>query len=278
MVQLKDSIIRHSPHQGVLATAMKLKTAITLCLTLIIGVFGAGSLQAQTAATIEVSQTSFTFCSGAQLEGSLAVTVFDAGGAVINDVTPVTSEVRAVGSNGTSVSDTWDYLAGQPVAFSFVFGGAISYADLEVVSGNASSGIYRFGCDGTITFLGGGTGAGIFGFDGRINLFHGDLISALYVGRNADRQPTIRVYDIGADSKGILRGDYDYELFAPYLETPPRTTVRLGSLGRTVLYALPSGEFQILIGPDEQEGKVHEVTFTGLPPTSIRFWSFIAAR
>lgn len=257
---------------------MKLKTTITLCLALLIGVFGVTSLQAQTAATVEVTSTAFAFCSGSQIEGSLAVTLLDAGGAVLNDVTPITSVVQAVGSNGTSVTSSWDYLAGQPVAFSFVFGGVISYADLEVISGNASSGIYRFGCDGTITFLGGGTGAGVFGFDGRINLFHGDLMSALYIGRNDDRQPTLRVYDIGADSKGILRGDYDYELFAPYLETPPATVVRLGSLGRTVLYALPSGEFQVLIGPDDAEGKVHEVTFTGLPPTSIRFWSYISAR
>lgn len=246
---------------------MKIKHHALLLVVLLLTVVGVVS--AQTASSLEVTAPAFIRCSGTILEGSFGIDALDAGGGVINASTPISATIYATSSAGGSVVDSWSYLSGNSVTFAFTFPGAVSYVDIYVTAGGATSDLYRYGCDGTVTRFGGGGGA-----DARINRLHGDLISALYAATDSSGKPTIRVYDIASDSTGILRGDYAYKLFEPYLNNPPSVNTVLGTLGRTKLIALTTGEFQINVGPDA-EGKIHEITFTGLPPKNIKFASYL---
>lgn len=233
-------------------------------------VMGVGITAAQEASTLELTSASFIRCSGTIIEGSFGVTALDSSGTVLNGSTAISATVNAASSSGGAASESWSYRAGTSVTFAFTFPSAFSYIDLYVQSGTARSDLYRFGCDGSIIRFGGGN----FGPDGRINRSHGDLTSALYAASDKSGKPTIRVYDIAADSSGILRGDYAYELFQPYLNNPPSANTVLATLGKTTLIALTTGEFQINVGPDA-EGKIHEVTFSGLPPRNIKFNSYL---
>ncbi len=241
----------------------------TLILACLWAIAGLGVVSAQSAASLNVTGAAFTRCSDSIIEGSFGVTALDSGGGIINSSTAISATVYAVSNSGGYASDSWSYVAGSSVAFAFSFPGSLSYADLFVQFDAARSDTYRFGCDGTITRFGGGGGA-----DARLNYGHGDLISALYSASDADGHPTIRVYDIAPDSTGILRGDYAYELFEPYINNPPSVNTYLGKLGRTTLTVLTSGEFQINVGPDA-EGKIHEVILKGIPPVSIKFSSYL---
>jgi len=239
---------------------------VVLCLSMVSGL---GVVSAQGVASLEVTGAQFIRCSGGVIEGSFGVTAKDSDGGVINAGSAISATVYAASNTGSFASDTWLYLSGVSVTFAFTFPGSFSHADLFVQSDLARSDTYRFGCDGTVTRLGGSLAG-----DTRLNRYHGDLVSALYSASDSDGNPTIRVYDINADSSGALRGDYAYALFQPYLNNPPSVNTYLGTLGRTRLYALTSGEFQINVGPDA-EGKIHEVILNGIPPVSIKFASYI---
>jgi hypothetical protein len=221
--------------------------------------------------SIEVSQASFYACSGTNLEGRWALAVYDASGNLINGSSTVNVMLYAAFSNGATASNSWNYQAGQAVDFIFGTSGTFAYVDIYPLYNGVQGPVYRYGCDGSISVLGGGN----IGPDGRINRENGDLISALYNVVDKNGKPVIRVYDIDANSKGILRGDYAYSLFAPYIDNPPASNTIVARLGRTVLIALNTGEFQINVGPDA-EGKIHEITFSSLPAKNIKFNSYIA--
>ena len=238
---------------------------ILVCFMLLAGM---SVVSAQDAASLEVTSPQFIWCNGTVIEGSFGLTIMDSSGGVINGSSGVSATLYGFSDAGGSASSTWSYVAGVSVTFAFNFPSTVSYADLFVQSGAARSDTYRFSCDGTVTRFGGGGGA-----DARLNRLHGDLISALYAASDSNGKPTIRVYDINADSTGLLRGDYAYALFEPYINNPPSTNTKLATLGRTTLIALTTGEFQINVGPDV-EGKIHEVILNGIPPVSIKFSSY----
>lgn len=248
---------------------MRFKQVLIGIITASLAMIASLGVSAQGASRLELTATAFIRCSGTIIEGSFGVDAVDAGGGIINATAPISATVSAVSNVGGFASDTWSYRSGSSVTFAFTFPADIAYADIRVSAEGATSDLYRFGCDGTITRFGGSQGA-----DARINRFHGDLTSALYAAYDSDGNPTIRVYDIAADSTGMLRGDYAYELFEPYLTNPPAVNTVLGTLGKTKLIALTTGQFQINVGPDA-EGKIHEIVWDGLPPRNIRFSSYL---
>lgn len=100
--------------------------------------------------------------------------------------------------------------------------------------------------------------------DERVNLGGGDLINAVYNTSDDDGVPALGVWTVDTSSNGIFSGYFAYALFEPYLDNPPAQNTRLGMVGQTTLYALTTGEFQIVIGPDA-EGKTYTTVFNGLP-------------
>jgi hypothetical protein len=107
------------------------------------------------------------------------------------------------------------------------------------------------------------------GSDGRLNRFHGDLISVLYRG-TVGGQPAIAVYGLDDESNGLLEGYFTLDDIAPYADSPPAENTAIRTIDQSTLYALTSGEFQINIGPDD-EGKLYTVIFGGLPVAGVTF-------
>ncbi|MCU0476665.1 MAG: hypothetical protein MUC99_11255 [Anaerolineae bacterium] len=247
------------------------KTFVSLILIVLFSL-SAASVQAQTAALINVTQTAFDICNGEQLEGRFALDIFDANNNLLNGSTNINATIFMNTSNGRSYSRVWAYRSGVMQSFAFGKSGPnFVYVDVYAQIGAVVSDTYRYGCDGSITRL--GNGNIITGPDARINPNNGDLISALYLATGKDNKPAIRVYDIDANSVGLLRGDYSFSVFEPYIGKPPKTNTVITRVGRTVLIALSTGEFQINVGPDA-EGKVHEVILNSMPPTRITFSFF----
>jgi hypothetical protein len=214
--------------------------------------------------TLEIRDLSLVGCRGDTFEGSFKVVALDADGAVVNLIQPVetrrfyTTSYAFVWQEGTSTS-------GQSENFFIDFNGApITYGTLTIVlkSNPATQSLtYHFNCfTGEITPQ--------KGLDTRINYQIGDLISVLYPSVDSEGNPTIQVYDVESDGRGTYVGTYSYDLFTPYLNVRPETSVELDRIGKTSLYALTTGEFQINIGPDI-EGKVVSVIFRGLPPVEV---------
>jgi hypothetical protein len=100
--------------------------------------------------------------------------------------------------------------------------------------------------------------------DGRLNLDSGDLINVVYQGADGNGQPILTVWAVDTDSRGVYVGAFENALFAPYLEAAPAKNTLLGRIGQTSLYALTTGEFQVVVGPDA-EGKTYTTVLVGLP-------------
>jgi hypothetical protein len=214
--------------------------------------------------TLELRDLSFIGCRGDTFEGSFKVVALDVNGAVINMTQPVetrrfyTTSYAFVWQEGSSTSS-------QSENFFIDFNGSpITYGTLTIVlesNPTVQSLTYQFNClTGEITTQ--------KGLDTRINYQMGDLVSVLYPAMDNQGNPTLQVYDVEVDGRGKYVGTYSHDLFAPYLDARPQTSVKLGQIGKTTLYALTTGEFQINIGPDI-EGKVVSVIFTGVPPVEV---------
>lgn len=229
------------------------------------------TVQAQSVGFANITSAAFVNCPGPTLEGSITIDVLNASGGLINGSTGINGQIVMTSNGGFRATRSWPYVSGVPYNFIFITPGAatLAHVDIYVLFGGVTTDTYRFGCDGTVTRLGGG----LTGPDGRINPNNGDLISALYLATGKDGRTAIRVYDINAESVGLLRGDYTFSLFEPYIGKPPKSNTIITRIGRTVLIALNTGEFQINVGPDA-EGKVHEVILNGMPPTEITFSFF----
>lgn len=104
--------------------------------------------------------------------------------------------------------------------------------------------------------------------DGRLNLGSGDLIDVIYQGSDGSGQPILTVWAVDEDSRGIYVGAFENALFAPYLEAAPDENTLLGKISQTSLYALTTGEFQLVVGPDA-EGKSYTTVLVGLPVRSV---------
>ena len=106
--------------------------------------------------------------------------------------------------------------------------------------------------------------------DSRLNPGAGDLINALYNGTDDAGQPIISVWEIQSDSSGSYVGSFAYATFEPYIDATPSENTLLDTVGKTRLYALMTGEFQLVVGPDI-EGKTFTTVFTGLPAQGV-YW------
>ncbi len=213
--------------------------------------------------TIDLSGSSITACnfSPGLVEGYLVVVATNIGGMVENPSgTPLPFTIT-FSSGTTSAVYNLSLASDDLLPFGISLGNTyIPSATVTVSTPNASASITVI-CD--IPEEGGGSTPSIPS-DGRINMGRGDLINAVYNTRDDSGQPALGVWAINADSKGVYTGRFAYELFEPYLDTPPSENTRLGMVGQTTLYALTSGEFQVVVGPDD-EGKTYTTVFSTLP-------------
>jgi hypothetical protein len=234
---------------------LSLKTATT---------FAAGEV-----VSIELADVAFIGCTGAIFEGSYRIVMKDVDGAVVNATTPITNRRIYTTDNGVTLySDA--RRADQVISFGEGLpGAAITYGTIRVELGDdpsVSSATYVFDCATlTITLIYGGG-------DDRLNPNTGDLLIALYARTDDEGKPSIHVYQIDANSKGVFIGQFANSDFEPYLTKPPAKNTKIASIGKATLYVLASGEFQIVIGLDA-EGKQYSVIFKGLPPRNIRLMS-----
>jgi len=68
----------------------------------------------------------------------------------------------------------------------------------------------------------------------------------------------------------VFEGSFGYELFEPYLDNPPAVNTFLGRVNYSRLYALTSGEFQIIVD-DPLEAKTYTTVFSAFPISAIYF-------
>ena len=102
--------------------------------------------------------------------------------------------------------------------------------------------------------------------DGRINPGKGDMNAVIY----ETEQGGIEVYDVGDSGTGFLVISVTDEALAGYPEKPGENTLISSSAdGKTALYKLTTGEYQVNTGPDG-EGKVTNIIFTGRDNVYLR--------
>lgn len=214
--------------------------------------------------SLELRDVTFAGCNSDSFQGSFKVAALDSNGAVVNTTQPVETQ-RFYATSYAFVPQQRSSTSIQTENFFIDFNGApITYGSITVVlvSNPAIQSLtYVLNCQtGEITTQ--------TGPDTRINFQMGDLVSVLYASMDSEGKPVIKVYDVDGESRGRYAGTYPYAQFEPYLSAAPETNIEIAQLGKTVLYALSSGEFQINIGPDS-EGKVVSIIFTGIPPVDV---------
>lgn len=162
-------------------------------------------------------------------------------------------------SNGGSFSQTSTLTSGSSLTFYLAIGsGAVSYVDVSLTVGGAVSNTARIYCDGRVELSAGGDGD-------RMNYANGDLINVLYAATDS-----VKVYSLDANSKGVYEGSFGYDLFKPYLDNAPAENTFLGQVNYSRLYALTSGEFQIIVD-DPVEAKTYTTIFTAFPISNIYY-------
>jgi len=248
----------------------KIHALMLTALILLVAVM-VSAVVAQSLAGLEINNVSFVACDGANLEGALSITAKDGSGNIINNTSAVPMLLYFEADSGVVGTASVNLRSTDIVPFAVSpTSGTMTYAQIYTTApdGSARSNVIRIGCDGAISNLGGG----LFGVDDRINRLHGDLINPLYVRADEQGALGVQVYRV-EDRAGVLAGMFTASDFAPYLKTPPTENTKIATLDRSTLYALESGEFQIVIGPDV-EGKIYNVIFSGMPPKNIRFSGF----
>ncbi|MFW5692212.1 MAG: hypothetical protein ACOCX3_02550 [Chloroflexota bacterium] len=91
---------------------------------------------------------------------------------------------------------------------------------------------------------------------------------AVFIGQDSDGNPALNVY--GIDDNGS--GTFLFQITRDMIDSDP-STEPIESEGKVEFYVLPTGEWQLNIGPDD-EGKVQVIIFNGLPPTNIYGYTF----
>jgi hypothetical protein len=262
-----------SPSNRLFATLLPLFIVAALFLAFPSGV----SHAAGPVTTIELADTVFTQCNSfpGVFEGSFRVIAKDADGLVANDPNPLNFRLVVSTQYGSEVLDiSANSTTPQTFAMTFTGSPAIDSGTVEVqlaTNQSVTSGQYTWDCVNQNVIPGGGGGGPVFtGDDDRMNLSHGELMAVLYARPDRSGKPAVHVYGISSASTGYLLGVYTYTDFEKFLGKPPSENTKIKSIGKSTLYALTSGEFQINIGPDEK-GELHQVVFSGLPPTNIYF-------
>lgn len=222
-------------------------------------------------ASLTLSDVVLSGCNSNTFEGSYRLTAKDASGAVVNAATSVDA-TAIFEANGQTYQQAAGHTSGAAVTFHIAFDNTLTSGMFYVQSGSITSETYLLNCSTLTTDKIGGD-AGGSGGDDRLNPNNGDLLNVLYSRTDRAGKPEIRVYRLDANSNGVLAGAFAYQDYAAYLGKAPARNVRLATVGKSTLYALTSGEFQINIGPDS-EWKVYSIILDTIPPTKVKYSSF----
>lgn len=232
---------------------------VTLCLTAMAMTVQAG----QQVSAVSITAAKLVQCVSTVIEVEFTAQAFDAGSATISNFD---ATLNFVPSTGSASSKSVAITSGAPNA-AYIDSGTpgLTYVEVLVtVDGITSNGV-RIWCDGRVEFLGAAAQTAP-----RLNYQNGDLIDALYVSTGSDGKGAIAVYAIDSNSAGRLAGVFEYSLFAPYLEMPPAENALLGQIDYASLYALTTGEFQIVIS-DPVESKSYTTVFRAFPVSDVYY-------
>lgn len=231
-----------------------------LVLFVLIGLPAAAQTRAIGLTSIEITNPVLINCDSVTgiIVVQAVVTAYDSGGGVINSAgNPVAFTLTFSTNAGASVVN--GTISNDPTTIAALFTPPLTGTVLLTASsGSVTSAPVAFNCGGTPIVLP----------DGRLNWGSGDLVNALYRTYDDSGSPAISVWEIQAGNKGIYIGTFTYALIQPYLSAPPVANIELARIGSTSLYALSSGEFQLVVGPDAQ-GKYYSTLFSGLPAVVI---------
>ncbi|MBK8139196.1 MAG: hypothetical protein IPK52_25820 [Chloroflexi bacterium] len=212
---------------------------------------------------VVMAAVSFLQCDGFVIEASVTVVGYDGDGVVVPSFS---GTLNAAISSGGGFSQTSVYTSGQSRTLYVAPGSPILFFDVYISAMNSRTDTYRIHCDGTIENL----GTPLTGADGRLNVFHGDLLNVLYAATDTDGGAAIAVYSLDESYVGILEGYFTAADIAPFVADPPQQNTFIGQIAESSLYALTTGEFQINVGPDS-EGKIYAMVFSGLPVDDVYF-------
>jgi hypothetical protein len=234
-------------------------TVVTLCLTAMAMTVQAG----QQVSALSITAAKLVQCVSTVIEVEFTVQAFDAGSATVSNFD---ATLGFVPSTGSASSKSVTITSGAPNA-AYIDSGTpgLTYVEVRVTADGITSNGVRIWCDGRIEFLGALAQAAL-----RLNYQNGDLIDALYVSTGSDGKGAIAVYAIDSSSAGRVAGVFEYALFEPYLETPPAENTLLGQINYSSLYALTTGEFQIVIN-DPLEPKSYTTVFSAFPVSSVYY-------
>jgi hypothetical protein len=222
--------------------------------------------------SISLTSAKLLQCGANVIEAQYTASALDTSGKPINSFNATQYYVT---SNGAAAPTHATLSSGAAHTFYIVMGtSGMSYAEVYLVSNSnpvVRSNTLRINCDRTVQDIGGSSTADNTSTpDNRINYGSGDLINALYARTDPSGKPGIAVYSIDSKSKGWLKGYFSNTLFAPYLGNPPAENTYLGEVDYSKLYALTSGEFQIVIA-DLGEKKSYSVIFSAFPVKNVYF-------
>jgi hypothetical protein len=249
---------------------------LTASVLLLAGLLVTTTYAAGPVSRIVLEDTQFIQCNNfpGVFSASFRVVAYDSEGSIAN-TSPINFQLLTANDYGSSAQN-FAADSGQTLTFAAAFPNApsIDSGTVQVVLASdpsVRSSVYVVDCvNRSVREL---TESGSDGIDGRLNRGAGDLLNVLYRATDSSGQPGIAVYGVTDDSRGYLIGVFENALFEHYLDAAPGKVVRLAQLGASTLYALPTGEFQINVGPDIN-GKTGEVVFRGLPPRIVRLSNF----
>lgn len=230
---------------------------LILAVCLVLGVVSFAVSAQATVAKVAITGGSILQCIGNVIEARIVATAYNSAGGTVNSFSATQYYST---SNGGSVTQTTTLTSGANHTFYLAVGtGDVSYVQVSLNAGGTTSNSVRIYCDGRVEFI------GSIGEDDRMNYANGDLINVLYAASDS-----VVVYSVDDNSKGVFEGRFAYTLFEPYLDNPPAENTFLGQVNYSRLYALTSGEFQIIVD-DPLEAKTYTTVFSAFPISGIYF-------
>lgn len=230
--------------------------------------FAAAITPAQaTVARVGITGGALLQCTGNVIEGTYTAVAYDASGSVVGSFGATEFYLT---TNGGVAPQSATLSSGAARRFYLAIGtGNVVYAEAYVVpTSNPSirSETVRIYCDGRIEIFGLAAGR----TDDRMNYANGDLINVLYPTFDSAGKGGVSVYSLDANSVGLLEGRFAYALFEPYLGNPPAVNTFIARIDYSSLYALTTGEFQIVVD-DPLEPKTYTTIFSAFPVGNIYY-------
>jgi len=236
---------------------------IVLWLTMAFPAAAAPSRDISAVVRIDIANPVLVACnySPGLIQGHLSVVAYNASNGIENPSGTPLPFTLTFSSGGQNESFNVSLSSDEVLPYGISFGNQLLSSVTITVSGGSASSSITYTCD---------TGTSSTQPDSRLNLGAGDLINALYNTTDSAGQPTISVWEVQPDSSGSYIDSFDYSIFAPYFESAPTVNTLLDTINKTSLYALTTGEFQLVVGPDA-EGKHYTTVFSGLPALHVYY-------